>query len=402
MAGLTYRKRGTKWEFRFDTAKVGGKRKQISKGGFTTKKEAEIEGIKALAEYNRSGLVFEPSELSVSDYLDYWLERYVKTNLSYNSYCDYESKVRIHLKPYLGIYKLSSLQPATIQEWIDKIKHRGYSKSMVKNILACLQGALNYAVMPMNYIQSNPCLYVKIGKIPTNQKAKAHTEYICTKTDFKRIIDRFPETSNFYLPLMLGYNLGTRIGESYGFNLLEDINFEKHEITINHQLSKENNSWYYRQPKYESFRTLQMGSTIEGVLKREIRKRKENMLKYGQYYNKTYITDDNRIVQYQACDNVPYKEIWPISVKENGDMLTTESFKYCARVIHNELDNSLFHSHCLRHTHGTILAENGAFPKTVMERLGHKDIKVTLETYVFNTDNMKKNAVDIFELAINQ
>lgn len=37
-----------------------------------------------------------------------------------------------------------------------------------------------------------------------------------------------------------------------------------------------------------------------------------------------------------------------------------------------------------------------------MERLGHKDIKVTLETYVFNTDNMKKDAVNIFELTINQ
>ncbi|MFV0342581.1 MAG: tyrosine-type recombinase/integrase [Anaerocolumna sp.] len=54
----------------------------------------------------------------------------------------------------------------------------------------------------------------------------------------------------------------------------------------------------------------------------------------------------------------------------------------------------------LRHTHGTILAENGAFPKDVMERLGHKDIKITLNTYVFNTDKMKSNTIDIFEQAI--
>ena len=66
-----------------------------------------------------------------------------------------------------------------------------------------------------------------------------------------------------------------------------------------------------------------------------------------------------------------------------------------------KVGNPLFHSHCLRHTHGTILAENGVNPKTVMERLGHKDIQTTLQTYTFNTDKMMSNAVDIFESAAN-
>ncbi|OUN27108.1 hypothetical protein B5G33_14155 [Blautia sp. An81] len=46
-----------------------------------------------------------------------------------------------------------------------------------------------------------------------------------------------------------------------------------------------------------------------------------------------------------------------------------------------------------------MLAENGVNPKTVMERLGHKDIKTTLQTYTFNTNVMQQNAVDIFEKA---
>ena len=41
MAELNVRKRGTKWEYRFECAKVDGKRKQVSKSGFLTKKEAE-------------------------------------------------------------------------------------------------------------------------------------------------------------------------------------------------------------------------------------------------------------------------------------------------------------------------------------------------------------------------
>jgi len=35
-----------------------------------------------------------------------------------------------------------------------------------------------------------------------------------------------------------------------------------------------------------------------------------------------------------------------------------------------------------------------------MERLGHKDIKTTLQIYTFNTENMQKKAVEIFESAI--
>ena len=110
------------------------------------------------------------------------------------------------------------------------------------------------------------------------------------------------------------------------------------------------------------------------------------MLRYGPYYQKTYVRPDGAIVQYPADQNVAYKEIMPLSVKENGELLTSESFKYCARVIHYELGLPLFHYHSLRHTHGTILAENGAYPKTVMERLGHKDITTTMNKYVFNTE----------------
>lgn len=145
-----------------------------------------------------------------------------------------------------------------------------------------------------------------------------------------------------------------------------------------------------------------MGSTIEQALRYAIRERKKNKMKYGQHYMKTYVLPDKSITQLRADVNVPYQEIMPLCVKDNGKLVNPESFKYCARVIHYELGNVLFHSHCLRHTHGTILAENGVNPKTVMERLGHKDIKTTLQTYTFNTEVMQQTAVDVFEKAINQ
>jgi len=144
-----------------------------------------------------------------------------------------------------------------------------------------------------------------------------------------------------------------------------------------------------------------MDKTIKLIIKNEIKQRKENMLKYGQYYLRTYLMEDNSVVQFRSDIKVPYREIYPSSVRENGELLTPQSFKYCARVVHYELNNPLFHSHCLRHTHRTILAENGASPKTIQERLGHKDIKTTMNKYVFNTDKMKNDAVSIFEEALS-
>ena len=214
--------------------------------------------------------------------------------------------------------------------------------------------------------------------MPVNIDAKAKTEYVCPKEEFERILNRFPADNYFHISLLVPYHAGTRIGETFAIDLNEDIDCKKHELHIKGQLRKREKTWYIKPPKYDSYRTIKIGNTLEQALKYTIRQQKINRLKYGQLYMKTYLLPEQSITQIRADVNVPYKEIMPLCVKDTGELVTPDSFKYCARVIHYELGNVLFHSHCLRHTHGTILAENGVNPKTVMERLGHKDIKTTL------------------------
>lgn len=379
MGQLRTRKRGTTWEWSFEGALIGGKRNPSSKGGYRTKAESLAAGTQAKAEF----------------------ENYVKMNLAHNTQMDYARKIRIHLNPTFGKYRLAALETDVIQKWVDEMKRHGYSRSMVKNTLACLSGALNYAVYPCKYIKYNPCDYVKVPKIITPEEVKTHTEYICSKKDFAAIIDRFGPDSNFYLPLMTGYHCGTRLGESYGIDLLHDVNFEEHTLAVRYQLANEDGKWYYRSPKYGSVRTIKILPEYEKILKGEIHKRKKNMLRYGQYFTKTYQMKEGLIFQAPANITIVGQEIMPISVKEGSELLTPNSFKYCAKVIHEELGNPLFHSHCLRHTHGTMLAENGAQPKTVMERLSHKDISTTLNRYIFNTEKMKDDAMAILAEAIS-
>ena len=74
MGSVNIRKRGKYYQYQFEVAPIAGKRKQVTKSGFKTKAEAQEEGTKAYNEYITTGLNFKESEISYSDYLDFWIE----------------------------------------------------------------------------------------------------------------------------------------------------------------------------------------------------------------------------------------------------------------------------------------------------------------------------------------
>lgn len=405
MAKVSTRKRGKYWEYRFEGAKVGGKRQQISKSGFRTRAEAYRAGIKALAEYENSGLHFEPSEISVADYMDYWYQNYVMINCRLNTQCSYEMIIRNHIKPALGIYKLRSLTPTILQEFVNKKYLAGFSKNYLGNIITVLSGSLKYAVHPLKYIKENPMQYVKHPKYEYDKKDT--NRKLITSNEFQQIIGRFPFGSSFYIPIMIGYYTGCRIGEVTGL-LLDDVDLEKGIVDINKIIyyRKETKSWYFGLPKTESsVRNIKIGKTLIDVLKRCKKWQAENRLKYGQYYIQQYVVEEmigNKKVKriYSLPVSVPFAgtPVNFICTKENGEFITPDSFKYASRVINYELGIQ-FNFHSLRHTHATTLIENGANIRDVQARLGHAHIETTLGTYTHPTEKTSSQTVEIFEKA---
>ncbi|WP_232365231.1 tyrosine-type recombinase/integrase [Lentilactobacillus fungorum] len=61
-----------------------------------------------------------------------------------------------------------------------------------------------------------------------------------------------------------------------------------------------------------------------------------------------------------------------------------------------------FSFHSLRHTHATMLLENGAKMKEVRHRLGHAKITTTMDTYSHVTRKMQNQTVNIFEKMLKQ
>lgn len=417
------RKRGASWSYYFDMGKVDGKRRKKEKGGFATKKEAEAALAKAMNEYNNAGQMYEPSEITVSDYLDFWFDNFCRMHLKYNSQVGYLQVIENHLRPTFGNYKLKALNAACIQEFANGLKLKGLARKSVLGIISTLSGALDYAVEPLHYLQYNPCDRIKYPRYE-DKDSSGEVRYVISPESFKIITDRFPASTQFYIPLMIGYYTGLRISEAFALTW-DDIDLEKNTLTVNKTVVKRNfgsdvrkvvekkgkkelkSVWYFSTPKTpSSFRTVMFGETLRAALKEAKRQKTLSRLKYGEYYTEHYLKTEmdeknepmQRIIPAPRALQCALPKADMVCVRENGEYCSSDSFKYCARVIHNELRLG-FNYHSLRHTHATYLIENGANPKDVQERLGHSSINTTLNVYVHNTDTLRKESVDIFERA---
>lgn len=375
MGQVTAMKRGSTWQYRFEGAMIDGKRKRYTKGGFRTKAEALEAGNKAKAEYDNTGVMVMSSNMSLSDYMDYWLEHHVKGHLSHETYIVYEVCTRVHIKPTIGNYRLSSISAAVVQKWVDDNLSK-LSESSMKSYFACLSGALKYAVHPLQYLKVNPCSYVRLPKIAKEENWKDRVEYVLSSDDWKSV-QQYLKDTDWLFPIQLMYHTGMRVGECCALDLTNDVDFKTHKLTIRRQMRKEDGKWIFKAPKYNSIRTIYMGATLEKLIRQFIAKTKENSFKYGEYYQHAVT----------PCH-------------EDGSIITPRQLDGLTLRIRKNTGLEYFHMHSLRHTHGTMLAQQGASPKTIMERLGHKDIKMTMERYVTNTEAMQEEAARLFESAL--
>lgn len=401
MSELRLRKRGRYWEYAFEGARIGRKRQTISKSGFRTKTEASAAGAKAMDEYNRAGVVFVPTAISVSDYLDLWMREYCQNNCKASTIANYEKKIRLHIKPAIGKYRLAALAPETIQKLLNDKFNEGYSRNTLAVLKGILTGSLSYAVQPLKYIPFSPAEYVDIPStraVPRVKSRKSPHVYL-TPEQMKTIFARFPEGSSSYLPILIGYKCGLRIAEAFALEW-EDIDLDAKKLTVRRQVlwqerNRENNAepyWYYTLPKYDSIRTIELSQDVVDALRREKARQDEARAFYGEGYIRQFRDEADHLNE-EGKGN----EIHPIMVRPDGSYINSRNMQYVSQVAMKELGMEKFDYHSLRHTHATMLAEKGASPKYVQHRLGHKNVQVTMQIYQHLTEKMSEDGARLLD-----
>ena len=368
MAQITTRKRGKTWEYSFEIAPIDGKRKRKTKGGFRTKAEALTAGTQAKAEYDNCGTVSEPSNMSLSDWLDKWYMNYVDKHFKESTKASYQSVIR-KIKTDLGHYKISSLKPLTLHNYFNSLSDGGYATSTTRGVRRILNSALNYAYQ-MEIIKSNPCSKVRIK---TSDEEKYKFPITITPEQFNQIINSISYQCLYYkIPFYIGWYTGMRGGEVLALTW-DDVDFETKTIRVNKTHTQAFGEVHITTPKTpNAVRNILVGDKLLDILKIWRERQIKNAKKLG-------ISPPEEI-----CTRLSLE---PIKASNLGQQ--------CIK-LRKQLGID-FHFHCLRHTHATILIKNGVSIKEVQSRLGHKSIQTTLDIYTHIKAHETVKSVDVFE-----
>ncbi len=144
------------WEARYTVGRDPGTGKQIQKSVYgKTQKEVRQKLSKATSEIDE-GTYFEPSKMTLGQWLDIWLDSYVAHSVKPYTLDSYRTQAEKHIKPAIGKVRLAALTAPLVQGFYnDLLEVDGLSPKSIKNIHGVLHKALSQAVKVGN-IRYNP------------------------------------------------------------------------------------------------------------------------------------------------------------------------------------------------------------------------------------------------------
>ena len=356
--------------------------KQIERIGGKTKKEAQSKLNEILYKLENGYTI--SSDMFISNYLDMWLDDYIKDIRSENTYVKYKNICDKYIIPVLGDIKLSALKVIHIEKLIRHFRKEGLNPTSTQNYYGIIRAALNKAVK-LQLLNDNPCKFIDT---PKRGKFKANT---LTVQEFYLIYDKLNaelyEDYIFKLALDIALETGLRRGEMCGLTW-DDIDFTNKCIHINQALIRVDNTYTISSLKTDSsYRSLPVSDALLVKLENHKKRQKINRVKYGQFYLKNIFNK---------------KEYDLVFTWENGKFIIPSNFlQRLKRMLKHCNINKNIRWHDLRHTNATLLLEGGASMKTVQERLGHSLMQTTSDTYAHVTEKMNREATNIITNILN-
>lgn len=329
----------TYYKFIFYNGFENGKRKYIKRGGFKTKSEARA-AITLLQEE----LEKPKSQMTFQALTSQWLIEYEK-DVAESTYVKTDRNLKNHILPDIGKKQLSELTPLLLQSyqnnWAKKLKY-------ARKLLGIIRNILNFAVK-YGYIENNPALSVTTPRI--KRQLKSHKDFYDKNElrQFMEIIQKTNDIEKIALFRILAFT-GIRKGELLA---LEWGDIVDNTLHINKAVTRTPAGLEVSVTKTKSSERLISldPQTVEVI----------NRLHQAFPKRKRLFENDNNGIM---TPSKPRK--WLLSAIEGSKL-------------------SPIKIHGFRHTHASLLFDAGLTLKQVQYRLGHSDLKTTMNVYTHIT-----------------
>lgn len=362
------RKRGNTYSVvLFVGYKPDGKPQYKWYGGHRTKKEADKFLAEKIKEFNDGNLATE-SGVTVRKYFEAWLE-HEATQVRVSTLVGYKSIVNAHILPNFGGKKLDKLKPLDIQRLYDALLTSGKAPRTVIHLHTLLHSAFGRAV--------------KWGMLTRNiveqvepPHAKKHEFAVWTRDQVLAYLQE-AEKTRYYVLFLLALTTGLRLGELQGLKWI-DVDFEQSELHVKRSRTWKTGEGLDLHPKTAHGRRIVAlsGSSVAALRKHKAFQAEEK-LRSKDYQDGLYIvTREDGVVPH------------PVTIRELHTKLCKRAGVPYIRI------------HDMRHTHATLLLEQGVHPKIVSERLGHSAIGITLDTYTHVLPSLQHKTAKDFDDAL--
>ena len=349
-----------------------GKRASTKKRGFRTQKEArlyaaEIERQVADGEYWREAK--KDKKITYREAYEMWLKRY-ETKREPATVKKVKGLFDNHFLPKFGNIRLADITPLMVSD---------YALELSEKFVAC---ALTYNrfIAPLNFAYNMEL----IGANPAEKVEKPRDHYSKGKS---KAAD-FYEESELELFLEMSKRLSSKNYKQYAFFRLlafsgarsqevravswDALNLEAHTLFIHRAISVSEEGEYIanRTKNKSSTRTISIDDETLNVLKiwKEIHRSK------NPDWNENWLIFTNNRYDKNGQNFLSTSGIrkWRLKAQDLMDDAVGKKLK--------RID-----IHGFRHTHVSLLLQNGVMPKAIAERVGHSDLTQINATYGHST-----------------
>ena len=350
--------------FRVDMPKelfTDGKRHSVMA---PTRREA-LSKAEEVIEKRKNGLDVQGAKMPLAQFLMRFLD-YYKTDggVALRTWQDYRYHIETNITPLVGGIPVGDLKPRDVDQWLKSLRAKGLGDRTVEYAQSVLRRALQFAV-EWEMIARNPAgARFRAAKRKRTVKVGAKIRFL--NPDEARAFLRAIEGDRHEALYALALTTGLRPEELYGLRW-SDVDLDRTRLTVNQVIAQSRRKkgeaverFQFGPPKtHGSGRTIDFPPFVATLLERQA----------------SEVNDLERL----ASDR--WKSNGLVFPSEIGTPLDERNVlrRYQAICQANGLPKLRLYD--LRHSHASLLINEGVHAKKIAERLGHASIKLTMDTY---------------------